>query len=457
MDLPQAFIDKYQDLLGSASGPFLQALQEPGQKGFRINPLKAQQTPRDLSLTKKVPYGQWGYFGQVAGKGIDHLTGLVYSQEPSAQFVGEVVNAKPGEKILDLAAAPGGKSTHIASQLNGQGLLWTNEIFFARAKILSENIERFGVKNAIVSSMDASDLAKALPAYFDKVLLDAPCSGEGMFRKDHDAIQYWSAYYPTECAMRSHEILESAVKLVRPGGELIYSTCTFAPEEDEQTIAWLVKHYPEFTIEAIDRPAGSGIQAGRPEWADGNPDLARTARLWPQDLPGEGHFVARLKKAELAEDERPVKAPKAQKPSKMSQADVTLMEHFFQESLPGFDLDESRLRTFGDRVFLLPVDCPDLSKTKVLRAGLCLGTLKKNRFEPDHALALAVNPSQAGKQVYDLDAHDDLATYIHGDVINTKDDLQKGFVLMTANGNGLGWAKFVNGQLKNFFPKGLRY
>lgn len=456
MDLPQAFKTKYQDLLGNASGPFLQALQEPGQKGFRINPLKAQTTPKDLSVAEKVPYGKWGYFGQVDGKGVDHVTGLVYSQEPSAQFVGEVVGAQPGERVLDLAAAPGGKSTHIASQMQGQGLLVTNEIFFNRAKILSENIERFGVQNAIVTSMDARDLAKALPGYFDKVLLDAPCSGEGMFRKDHDAIQYWTEDYPTECAVRSHEILESAVKLVRPGGTLIYSTCTFAPEEDEQTIAWLRSTYPEFTVEAIDRPENSGIKDGRPEWADGGADLAKTARLWPQDLPGEGHFVARLQKAAAVDEAETVKETKLQKPSKLAPADLQLVKDFFAETLPGFALDVQRLKSFGDRIFLLPKDCPDLAKLKVLRAGLCLGTMKKNRFEPDHALALAIHPDQAA-QVYALDSDQEYRTYVHGDVLNTQADLQKGFVLVTANGNGLGWAKFVNGQLKNFFPKGLRF
>ncbi|GAP00143.1 RsmF rRNA methyltransferase first C-terminal domain-containing protein [Fructobacillus ficulneus] len=455
MELPQAFIDKYQDLLKSASGPFFAALQEPGQKGFRINPLKAQTKPQDLSLADKVTYGDWGYYGQVDGKGVDHVSGLVYSQEPSAQFVGEVAQAQPGERVLDLAAAPGGKSTHLASQMQGRGILFTNEIFFSRAKILSENIERFGVQNAVVTSMDSKDLAKALPGYFDKVLLDAPCSGEGMFRKDHDAIQYWSEGYPTECAMRSHEILESAVQLIRPGGTLIYSTCTFAPEEDEQTIAWLLETYPEFEIEAIERSAESGIAAGRPEWANDNADLAKTARLWPQDLAGEGHFVARLVKR-VTDEEESVKEPKLQKGTKLAPADLTLIEDFFQENVPGFDLAIDRLKTFGDRVFLLPADCPDLGKIKVLRAGLCLGTLKKNRFEPDHALALAIQPSQAA-QVYDLTAHEEFKTYVHGDVINTKEPLAKGFVLMTANGNGVGWAKFVNGQLKNFFPKGLRF
>ncbi|MDD9139022.1 RsmF rRNA methyltransferase first C-terminal domain-containing protein [Fructobacillus sp. CRL 2054] len=453
MALPEAFIAKYQDLLGNESGPFFEALSGPIDKGFRLNPLKANREPVDLSLDKPIAWSKNGYFGQVSGKSIDHTTGLVYSQEPSAQFVAEVVDAKPGEKVLDLAAAPGGKSTQLAGQMQGQGLLWTNEIFFGRAKILSENIERFGVRNDIVSSADSKDLAKALPGYFDRVLLDTPCSGEGMFRKDPDAISYWSEGYPRECADRSEGILANAVKMLRPGGILVYSTCTFAPEEDEQMIAWLLKEYPDFELLAIDKVAGSGIADGRPEWADGNPDLKKTARLWPQDLPGEGHFVAKLQKSIDAEE---VKAPKEQKADKLSADEASLLESFLAETVPGLAVDLSDLVRFGDRIFLMPEGCPAFGKIKILRAGLCLGTFKKKRFEPDHALALAVHPDET-KQTFAIDDPADWAAYIHGEALNTKADLDKGFVLMTAGGNGVGWAKFVNGQLKNFYPKGLRH
>lgn len=453
MALPEAFIAKYQDLLGNESGPFFEALSGPIDKGFRLNPLKANREPVDLSLDKPIAWSKNGYFGQVSGKSIDHTTGLVYSQEPSAQFVAEVVDAKPGEKVLDLAAAPGGKSTQLAGQMQGQGLLWTNEIFFGRAKILSENIERFGVRNAIVSSADSKDLVKALPGYFDRVLLDTPCSGEGMFRKDPDAISYWSEGYPRECADRSEGILANAVKMLRPGGILVYSTCTFAPEEDEQMIAWLLKEYPDFELLAIDKVAGSGIADGRPEWADGNPDLKKTARLWPQDLPGEGHFVAKLQKSIDAEE---VKAPKEQKADKLSADEASLLESFLAETVPGLAVDLSDLVRFGDRIFLMPEGCPAFGKIKILRAGLCLGTFKKKRFEPDHALALAVHPDET-KQTFAIDDPADWAAYIHGEALNTKVDLDKGFVLMTAGGNGVGWAKFVNGQLKNFYPKGLRH
>lgn len=454
MALPDAFIAKYQDLLGNESGPFFAALKGPVDKGFRINPLKAKQKPSSLSLDEPIPWSKQGYFGQVSGKSIEHTTGLVYSQEPSAQFVAEVVAAKPGEKVLDLAAAPGGKSTQLAGQMMGQGLLWTNEIFFGRAKVLSENIERFGVQNAIVSSADSKDLAKLLPDFFDRVLLDTPCSGEGMFRKDPDAISYWSEDYPRECAERSEEILANAVQLVKPGGILVYSTCTFSPEEDEQTIASLLERYPDFELLAIDKVAGSGITDGRPEWAGNQEELKKTARLWPQDLPGEGHFVAKLQKK--ADAEKSTKTVKEQKADHLSADEEKLLQDFLKETVPGLSVDLNRLVRFGDRVFLLPKDCPAFGKVKILRAGLCLGSFKKKRFEPDHALALAIQPDQAA-QVFAVDEPSEWAAYIHGEALTTKADLQKGFVLMKAGGNGVGWAKFVNGQLKNFYPKGLRH
>lgn len=452
MALPKAFIAKYQDLLGNESGPFFEALSGPVDKGFRVNPLKESQELINLKKDQPIAWSTNGYFGQVDGKSVDHTTGFVYSQEPSAQFVAEVLAAQPGERVLDLAAAPGGKSTQLAGQMRGKGLLWTNEIFFSRAKILSENIERFGVTNAIVSSADSKDLAKTLPAYFDRVLLDSPCSGEGMFRKDPEAMTYWSKEYPDECAERSKGILENAVKMLCPGGVLVYSTCTFAPEENEQTIAWLLATHPEMSLIPIDKVAGSGITDGRPEWADGNPDLTMTARLWPQNLPGEGHFVAKLQKSVEAEV---AKSVKEQKPSRLSNDEATLLKDFLTETVPGLAVDDRRLITFGDRVFLMPVACPAFGKIKILRAGLCLGTFKKKRFEPDHALALAIHPSQV-KQCFAIDDEKNWAAYIHGEAISTKVDLAKGFVLMTAGGNGVGWAKFVNGQLKNFYPKGLR-
>ncbi|WEV54028.1 RsmF rRNA methyltransferase first C-terminal domain-containing protein [Leuconostocaceae bacterium ESL0723] len=454
--LPQSFIDKYQDLLGDQAPAFLASFNDQAERGFRINPLKTQQklAEGDLAQAPKAPYSQWGRLGGVNGHSADHVSGLVYSQEPSAQLVGTVVAPKPGEKILDLAAAPGGKTTHLASFMQGQGLLWTNEIFLTRAKILSENVERFGITNAVVSSATPDQLAEQLPDFFDRVLVDAPCSGEGMFRKDPDAVQYWNPDYPLECSLRQKEIMAAAVKMVRPGGYLIYSTCTFAPEEDEQVIDWLVKTYPDFEIDAIQKDADGVISNGRPEWtADNNPDLAKTARLWPQQGAGEGHFVARLKRQE---EGQPATVKPAQEKVQWTAQEKADWQTFVEETLTDVSWDTKRLVRQGDRLMLAPAELPATKQIKILRLGLVLGRFKKGRFEPDHALALALHPDQV-QQRFALDEAQ-FAQYVHGDVINLSDtELKKGWVLVQANGNGIGWAKYVNGQLKNFYPKGLRF
>ncbi|CAK8054086.1 RsmB/NOP family class I SAM-dependent RNA methyltransferase [Eupransor demetentiae] len=453
MNLPEDFVTKYTRLLGDEAPAFFASYDLPAHRAFRINPLKEQEKLSDTNAQGQLPYGKWGYLGGVAGHSVDHVTGLVYSQEPSAQFVGEVLAPQPGETVLDLAAAPGGKTTHLASFMQQKGLLWTNEIFMNRAKILSENVERWGVENAVVSSQSPDQLAKRLPEFFDKILLDAPCSGEGMFRKDPAAMQYWSEDYPAECASRQREILTETVKMLKPGGTLVYSTCTFAPEEDEQMVAWLLENYPEFEIDPIEKPADSGIQDGRSAWSNSTIDMSGTARLWPQDLPGEGHFVARLKKRQ--EEGGEAAQIKAFKPANLPAEQKVLLKEFLAATCPGLTCPADRLTLFGDHLFLVPAGTPDLTKFKILRAGLALGTFKKKRFEPDQALALALHPSQVS-QSYALDEND-WARYVHGDVIQTDSDLQKGWVLMTANGNGVGWAKYSAGQLKNFYPKGLRF
>lgn len=352
--------------------------------------------------------------------------------------MGEVAAPKPGEKVLDLAAAPGGKSTHLAAFMMQKGLLWSNEIFMSRAKMSSENIERLGVQNAIVSSQTPAELSARLPLFFDKILLDAPCSGEGMFRKDPDAMAYWHSDYPAENAQRQREILHETVKMLRPGGELVYSTCTFSPEEDEQMIAWLLDTYPEFELLPIDKPAGSGIANGRPEWADSDfvnygvtttsqtqnrSELLKTARLWPHHLNGEGHFVAKLikKSTTVSSTETVIKKLK---PAELNRDQKQLIADFGESTFQQFDIENRQFLLFGDRLFLAPESTPDLNGLRILRPGLEIGSFKKNRFEPAHALALAVSPSQV-KQQFNL-VDQDWADYAHGDVISTDEPLSRG-------------------------------
>ena len=294
MQLPSAFKTKYQRLLGDEAPAFLAALNEQSLSGFRVNPLKDGLPQKTISQAKgKVPYVPTGYYGQVNGKSLDHVTGWVYSQEPSAMYVGEVVDPQPGERVLDLCAAPGGKSTHLISLMKDQGLLVANEIFRKRALILAENLERWGTRNTVVTNESPEKLEKQFPKFFDRILIDAPCSGEGMFRKEPAGIEYWNTDYPAECANRQQKIIASAIKMLKPGGILVYSTCTFAPEEDEQNASWILKNYSEMQMEEVK--AYPGMDHGRPEWADGNPELAKAIRLFPHHIKGEGHFVAKFR------------------------------------------------------------------------------------------------------------------------------------------------------------------
>ena len=263
LNLPADFIEKYTQLLGTKEAKqFFESFDDEAQKGFRLNPLKENYQTVNLDLTQPVAYTQTGYVGKVNGNSLEHQTGYVYSQDLSAMYVGEVTAPKAGERILDLCAAPGGKSSQIASLMSNQGLLVSNEINKKRALILAENMERIGALNVMVTNEYPAGLTKVFTGYFDKVFVDAPCSGEGMFRKNHQAVKYWHKDYPSECASRQKLILQDALKMLKQGGELIYSTCTFAPEEDEQIVAWLLANYPYLEIVPLQKYPG--MDDGRP-------------------------------------------------------------------------------------------------------------------------------------------------------------------------------------------------
>lgn len=448
MKLPNDFITKYQNLLGDEAPAFLASLTaDENTSGYRVNPKR--QVPADLKAAPAVPYAPWGYFGTVKGRSLAHQSGTVYSQEPSAMFVGATAAPHPGEKVLDLCAAPGGKTTHLASYLQGQGLLVTNEINRKRVRVLAENVERFGVANALILNDSPETLSAVFPHFFDKVLVDAPCSGEGMFRKDPAAMDYWSLTYVQECAARQREILTEAVKMVKPGGELIYSTCTFAPEEDEQMMAWVVKTFPEFSLVPVVKSAG--VVDARPQWADGNPDLAKAARLFPHRLRGEGHFVAKLKRAE-SEATTQVKGH-ARLGQPLTAEQRKLWQAFAQDVL-GHQL-EGDLVTVKDQLFLAPSGVPALKKAHVFRPGLHLGTFKKNRFEPGYALALASNPKTTAQTL--PISLDQWQNWVHGETLTLAQAPVKGWYLVTCEALPVGFGKVVGTTVKNFFPKGLRF
>ena len=427
--LPEAFLERIQQQLGEEYPDFLQSLERPRAVALRFNPLKGAQPPLPF-VADSVPWEREGFYYDPASRpGLHpfHEAGVYYLQEASAMAPVALLDPQPGEWVCDLCAAPGGKSTQIAGRLLGEGFLLCNEYSPKRAKILSRNIERMGVANALVTNETPAALAQRYAGMFDTVLVDAPCSGEGMFRKEEAAVTDWSVETVQMCARRQAEILEEAAKLVRPGGRLVYSTCTFAPEEDEQAVEEFLQTHPDFAPEQADAPwftpAGEGC------W-----------RMWPHKLLGEGHFAAVLRRAgDEPREEAPCAGEKLPKEWLEFAKDLNIR------------LPEGKAILFGQSLYWAPEGLPDLKRLKVLRPGLELGEVKKGRFEPAHALALWLK--NCGCQV-DLPADSrELTAYMHGDVIPCT---QKGWCLVRTEGFSIGWGKGDGKMLKNHYPKGLR-
>lgn len=483
MQLPIAFEKRMQDMLGEAYPAFVQSYEEERYQALRVNPLKADRESFLANapfMLEPVPWEQMGFYYENSdqpGKHPWHEAGVYYIQEPSAMAPAAYMEAKPGERILDLCAAPGGKTTQLAAYMQGEGILICNEIHPARAKILSENVERMGIRNAVVTNESPQKLAECFDEYFDRILVDAPCSGEGMFRKNEEACSEWSLENVQMCADRQDEILDCAASMLRPGGRLVYSTCTFAPAENEGSIVRFLQRHPEYAIEAVKKY--EGMQGGVSDWVEkdllpmDNAALEHTIRLWPHKLKGEGHFLAVLKKAgEVPEQyqgygscryglEQGLVTQNAKKKAKgkaKTGEELTDFYIFCKETLKdNFYVDESRLLLFGEQLYLMPVDMPSLRGLKVLRPGLHLGTLKKNRFEPSHALALALKPQEVTKCMALTCKDPKTAAFLGGQTLSWEEDCgQKGWYLITVDGYSLGWGKLTGNVMKNHYPKGLR-
>lgn len=452
--LPQEFENRMQKMLGEEYEAFVQSYDESRYQALRINPLKTEpeqflkESPFSLS---PVSWAKEGYYYQESnqpGKHPYHDAGVYYIQEPSAMAPAEYLEAKPGERILDLCSAPGGKSTQIAGKMAGKGLLICNEIHPARAKILSENIERMGIGNAIVTNETPEKLAGVFPEYFDKILVDAPCSGEGMFRKNEIASTEWSLENVKLCADRQDGILDCAAKMLRPGGRLVYSTCTFAPEENEGSISRFLSRSPEFEILPVEK--AEGMTGGNPNWVEGAAEhIEDTIRLFPHKLKGEGHYLAVLKKKEDGSGREYAKGGEERGASK------DICKSYFEFANENLrKLPEGIYLAFGEQLYLAPMQTPSLKGLKVLRPGLHLGTNKKNRFEPSHALALYLRQESA-VHTYDLSADSaEIRAYLNGQSIPAEGE--KGWYLMTVDGYSIGWGKLAGGMMKNHYPKGLR-
>lgn len=469
ISLPKAFELKMRELLESEYDAFASAYEKERTQGLRINTLKIgteeafARWGEGFGL-KKIPWVQEGYFYDAAarpGKHSLHETGIYYIQEPSAMAVVELLDPQPGDWVLDLCAAPGGKSTHIAQRLQGQGFLLSNEIHPARVRILSQNIERMGVGNGVVTNEDSERLAARFPEFFDKILVDAPCSGEGMFRKEEGARLEWSPDHVIMCANRQQEILANAALMLKGGGRLVYSTCTFSPEENEGSIQRFLDTHPDFYVERVE--AYEGFEPGCPEWiSGGRQELALTYRIWPHKMEGEGHYLAVLKKEGFASNrKRP--SPAYAKDKAVQKELANFMESELRDITPYISQWSGHLVLFGEQVYALPPAMPDYKGLRVQRPGLHLGTIKKNRFEPSHALALHINSRQA-YQWYDMASESkEIGSYLRGETIEVSiketygQTLRgKGWVLMLADGCSIGWSKLVGTTLKNHYPKGLR-
>ena len=434
--LPREFKAMIEKMLGDEAPAFFDSLEEKPSLALRINPLRENAAAiAGEYMDAPVPWEALGRYLREnvrPGAGIAHAAGAYYLQEASAMVSAAILNAQPGERILDLCAAPGGKSSQAAAYLAGEGLLVSNEPESSRAKVLASNLERLGVSNAVVVNHYPDALAKRWPAYFDAIICDAPCSGEGMFRREPEARGEWNPASPAGCARRQAEILDRAAELLRPGGRLIYSTCTFNEDENEGSIAAFLERHPDFAPEDFVLPGAGASKNG-------------CIRIWPHRLRGDGHFAAKLRKAgDASLPPAPVIKPDRENAGLIArlEGEICALEENMKASI---------LRQ-GDYLLALPAECPDLKGIKVVSAGVRLLRIGKNYIEPEHALAMALRPEQAKRRMELSDG--EAVRYLSGEALPYEGE--KGWTLITWKSMPLGWGKASNGQMKNHLPKGLR-
>lgn len=468
INLPADFVTKMQALLGEEYAEFISGYDKERLYGLRYNPLKSTKDEflarMPFTLTQ-VEWSEEGFYYdglEQPGKHAFHEAGVYYIQEPSAMAVAEVLEPMPGEKVLDLCAAPGGKTTHIAGRMMGKGLLVSNEIVHERSKILSQNVERMGISNVVVCNETPERLAELLPQFFDRILVDAPCSGEGMFRKEEIAVDMWSLDNVRLCADRQLMILGHAAGMLRAGGVLVYSTCTFSPEEDEGVISEFLNTHEDFYIEEAGQE--QFFSQGKGAWVRNTAEgIEHTMRLWPHKIAGEGHFIAKLRKRDglncnFGYEPKPEYALKAKESQGVTDG-IRMCKDFLEKELgmTGETLSEleqnGRFIMFGEQVYMVPLAMGSLQGIKVIRPGLHLGTNKKNRFEPSHALALYLSSDKVNQSLEMTD--EQTKKYLRGETFSCDDGL-KGWTLLTTGGYSIGFGKAGGGQMKNHYPKGLR-
>jgi 16S rRNA C967 or C1407 C5-methylase (RsmB/RsmF family)/NOL1/NOP2/fmu family ribosome biogenesis protein len=479
--LPGAFEARMRELLGPEAPAFLDSYRRPAERAVRANPLKLDPAslPGLLGIAPDpVPWCPEAWFlpgGVRVGDTIAHAAGLCYVQEPSALAVGEALDLRPGQRVLDLAAAPGGKATLAAGRVGGEGLVVANEVERSRVQALAGNLDRWGSARTVLAGETVARLAAALPGAFDRVLLDAPCSGEGLFRRNPAAAAQWRPGQVRGSAERQRGLLADAARLVRPGGLLVYSTCTFAPEENEQQVAGFLAANPAWELRPI--PMHPGFAPGRPDWSPGGPpELARTVRLWPHHLRGEGHFIAKLASPAEVAGERGNLPSRSRAPRRgrvaarerggaglstahrerggagASTAPREVLEAWRGFAAEALEDGPGEVSVVGERAYRLAD--PELAGAgvRLVRPGLLLGRARPGRFQPAHALAMATGAGGV-RRARELDDRE-AAAFVRGETLGW--DGPAGWALVTWNGWPLGWGRGAGGTLKNHYPKGLR-
>lgn len=452
MELPIGFIKKIQELLGEEAESFFAHMKDESPIGIRVNPIKINRNDFLTAVTANGTPISWcndGFFLNEEKASVTkhpyYHAGLCYVQEPSAMIPVEALKVKPHHWVLDLCAAPGGKTTQIAGKLNNQGLLVSNDVSPKRLAPLIQKVQAFGVRNAFVTHETPNRLASVFPEQFDRILVDAPCSGEGMFSRNPRSISQWSQSYVEEIAQLQREILTEAVHMLAPGGIMVYSTCTFSPEENEGTIQWLLNNFPYLRIDPLEE--FPELSPSDPKWVHGDASLAGARRAWPHRIKGYGHFIARIR-----DTRKPEKSHRIPLAPNLPPADFDAwQDDNLATPLTGFFYEKK------GKLFLCPPELPAAANEKLRSPlpGFFLGERKKNRFQPSHALALGLAQNEVKRSVEFPSGSQESGKYLRGDTILLSSQ-DKGWTLVTIDGYTVGWAKQTGDHLKNQIPSGWK-
>lgn len=448
LQLPLDFSNRMKNLLGKDYESYENALKEAPVKGFRVNTNKiSSEDFKKINVfgNEKIPYVENGFYldYEKIGNHPYHHAGMIYVQEPGAMAPAECIDIEPDWKILDMCAAPGGKSTQLKSKLGKSGVLVSNEIIPSRCKILTGNIERLGLRNTVTTCMDSKKIAKTFPECFDLIMVDAPCSGEGMFRKEDAAIEEWSQENVLMCARRQYDILENAAQCLKNGGYIIYATCTFSLEENEMVIDRFLESHPEFELLPVNKRVQNATCDGILFEGCKCENICFTRRFYPHKSPGEGQFMALLHNTDIFQENKNKAKANAQKIDKA-------VFDFLDDVLLDYSKDDVQL--YNDNPVYFTADFPIKNGT-AFACGVTIGELRKSYILPHHQFFMAMGNSFKRKIALAVDS-EELKKYLHGEEFTT--DCENGWAVVTVEGCTIGGVKVVNNTAKNHYPKGLR-